>query len=163
MTSRSSIKLAYIDTPLGVARVKGTEKGISEVSILDEDQEHSQEVPTELKACCDQLTAYFQGELKEFDLEFDLEGTPFQQKIWKQLLTIPFGVTSTYTEQSDLHGDLKAIRAVGHAIGRNPLWIIIPCHRVVGSNGELRGYAGGLWRKKWLLEHESPPSQIKLF
>lgn len=163
MKNNAALLEAFIDTPLGVARINGTSKGISSVTILDEKKVLTVEIPDPLRKCSEQLEAYFQGDLQEFDLEFDLQGTSFQQRIWKQLLEIPFGVTSTYTEQSEQHGDLKAIRAVGHAIGKNPLWVIIPCHRVVGIHGELRGYAGGLWRKKWLLEHESPPSQIKLF
>ena len=83
-------------------------------------------------------------------------GTEFQKKVWQELLNIPFGKTCSYLELSKKLGDVKAIRAVAAANGKNPLWIVIPCHRVIGSDGSLTGYAGGLWRKKWLLEHENP-------
>jgi len=91
------------------------------------------------------------------------EGTDFQRKVWKQLLNIPFGTTVSYLNLAQDLGDVKAIRAVASANGRNPLWIAVPCHRVIGSDGSLTGYAGGLWRKKWLLEHENPPKQTSLF
>ena len=91
------------------------------------------------------------------------QGTAFQQSVWNELLHIPFGSTRTYLEQTKQLGDVKAIRAVASANGKNPIWIVIPCHRVVGSDGSLTGYAGGIWRKKWLLEHESGAKQQTLF
>ena len=90
-------------------------------------------------------------------------GTEFQKKVWRQLETIPFGKTLSYLELSKQLGDVKAIRAVANANGKNPLWIIIPCHRVIGSDGSLTGYAGGLYRKQWLLNHESEYKQQSLF
>lgn len=111
----------------------------------------------------EQLKAYFSGKLRSFDIQTDLEGTSFQQKVWKELRNIPFGKTISYLELSKRLGDVKAIRAVASANGRNPLWIIIPCHRVIGSDGSLTGYAGGLYRKKWLLEHEGVIKQQSLF
>ncbi len=104
-----------------------------------------------------QLTEYFEGTRKEFDLPFQFRGTPFQRRVWDALRTIPFGTTVTYSE---IAGDVSApdaVRAVGAAVGRNPLSIVVPCHRVVGSNGSLTGFAGGLERKHWLLEHEQAP------
>ncbi len=102
-----------------------------------------------------QLDEYFAGERKEFDLPLVLSGTDFQQAVWKALLQIPYGKTRTYMEQAKLLGDVNAIRAVARANGENCLGIIIPCHRVIGSDGSLTGYAGGLRAKKWLLEHEA--------
>ena len=87
----------------------------------------------------------------------------FQQKVWNELLNVPYGKTSTYLEQTKKIGDVKAIRAVASANGKNPIWIIIPCHRIIGSDGSLTGYAGGIWRKKWLLAHENPVKQQSLF
>jgi methylated-DNA-[protein]-cysteine S-methyltransferase len=107
------------------------------------------------KDTAEQLAAYFAGELHEFDLELNLEGTEFQRRVWAALLEIPFGETRSYKEIAIRIGDLQAIRAVGLANGRNPIGIIVPCHRVIGSNGSLTGYGGGLPRKQWLLQHES--------
>ncbi|MCU0371019.1 MAG: methylated-DNA--[protein]-cysteine S-methyltransferase [Bacteroidales bacterium] len=102
-----------------------------------------------------QLDEYFSRDRKTFDLPLDLHGTDFQRRVWNELLHIPYGKTVTYKELALKLGDIAAIRAVAAANGANPVSIIIPCHRVIGSDGSLTGYAGGLWRKKWLLEHES--------
>lgn len=102
-----------------------------------------------------QLAAYFAGELTEFDLPMKMIGTEFQKTVWRELLNIPFGVTISYGELADRVGNPNASRAVGAANGRNPISIIVPCHRVIGSNGKLTGYGGGLERKEWLLAHES--------
>lgn len=107
-----------------------------------------------IKNCKQQLTAYFNGTKREFDLPIQQNGTAFQQKIWAALQQIPYGKTISYLELSKRTGDIKAIRAVGTTNGKNQLSIVVPCHRVIGSNGDLTGYSGGLWRKKWLLEHE---------
>jgi methylated-DNA-[protein]-cysteine S-methyltransferase len=101
------------------------------------------------------MDEYFNGNRKTFDLPLDLQGTDFQKKVWLELQKIPFGKTISYKELSLRLGDIKAIRAVAAANGANPVSIIVPCHRVIGSNGSLTGYAGGLWRKQWLLDHES--------
>jgi methylated-DNA-[protein]-cysteine S-methyltransferase len=105
--------------------------------------------------CIEQLIQYFNGERRQFDLPLHQPGTPFQQEVWNHLLTIPFGKTISYLDLAKMTGDSKATRAVANANGKNNIAIIIPCHRVIGSNRELTGYAGGLWRKKWLLEHEA--------
>jgi len=110
-----------------------------------------------------QLQEYFDGERQQFDLNLNPEGTAFQKKVWEALQHIPYGKTMTYLGLSQRLGDVKAIRAVANANGKNPLWIIVPCHRVIGSDGSLTGYAGGLHRKQWLLEHESPYKQQTLF
>ena len=109
------------------------------------------------------LKGYFKNERKTFDLKLNPEGTIFQKKVWKLLEEIPSGKTISYLQLSKQLGDVKAIRAVAGANGKNPLWIIVPCHRVIGSDGSLTGYAGGLYRKQWLLNHESEYKQQTLF
>ncbi|MFZ0491112.1 MAG: methylated-DNA--[protein]-cysteine S-methyltransferase [Salegentibacter sp.] len=141
----------------------GDENGISEVKITDAEAGSSEEVPELLQPAVHQLSAYFGGNLKEFDLKLNPAGTDFQKKVWAALLNIPYGTTTSYLELSKKLGDVKAIRAVAAANGKNPLWVIVPCHRVIGSDGSLTGYAGGLARKKWLLEHENPSPQQSLF
>ncbi len=101
-----------------------------------------------------QLTEYFDGERRSFDLPLEPEGTDFQLSVWKVLRSIPFGQTISYGEQARRLGDVKKARAVGSANGRNPLPIVVPCHRVVGSDGSLTGFSGGVESKRWLLEHE---------
>ena len=102
----------------------------------------------------EQLAAFFNGKLKQFDVPIELEGTDFQKKVWKELCAIEFGKKISYLTLAKQLGDVKSIRAAASANGKNPLAIIIPCHRVIGSNGSLTGYSGDLWRKQWLLEHE---------
>ncbi|MBL4674961.1 MAG: methylated-DNA--[protein]-cysteine S-methyltransferase [Mucilaginibacter sp.] len=102
-----------------------------------------------------QLDEYFDGTRKEFDLPLKQPGSDFQQEVWQELLRIPYGTTITYGQQSQKMQNPLAIRAIAAANGRNHLWIVVPCHRVIGANGSLTGYAGGIWRKKWLLEHEA--------
>lgn len=152
-----------INTPLGPTEISGNEDGISSMRILDHVQPDSNDIPEVLIPAVEQLTAYFNGELEVFNLKLNPEGTPFQKKVWNALTQIPYGSTMSYLELSKILGDVKAIRAVAAANGKNPLWIVVPCHRVIGSDGSLTGYAGGLWRKKWLLEHEHPSAQQSLF
>lgn len=151
-----------IKTPLGIAEIIGDENGIAKIAVTD-DGIISESIPIVLNEAVTQLNDYFQGKRTEFDLELNPLGTPFQRKVWKSLTDIPFGKTRSYLEQAKILGDVKAIRAVASANGRNPLWIVVPCHRVIGTDGSLTGYAGGLWRKKWLLEHENPTAQQSLF
>ncbi|PRZ26188.1 methylated-DNA--[protein]-cysteine S-methyltransferase [Flavobacterium granuli] len=156
------METAYIKTPLGIAQITGDENGISVISVSDEG-EVSTNVPMILQEAVLQLNDYFEGKRSGFDFALNPKGTEFQQKVWKELLEIPFGKTMSYLELSKKLGDVKAIRAVASANGKNPLWIVVPCHRVIGTDGSLTGYAGGLWRKKWLLEHENPSNQQSLF
>ena len=156
------MEIAYIKTPLGIAKIIGDENGISVISIL-EDGTTSVTISTILQQAVSQLNDYFEGKKTEFTFKLNPSGTEFQQKVWKGLLEIPFGKTISYLELSKKLGDVKAIRAVASANGKNPLWIVVPCHRVIGTDGSLTGYAGGLWRKKWLLEHENPTTQQSLF
>ena len=144
-----------------MVKISGNALGISEIKI--EGDEISSEIPEDLKAAVDQLNSYFEGNLKEFSFQVNPEGTAFQKKVWEALLQIPFGKTVSYLQLSRELGDVKAIRAVASANAKNPLWIVVPCHRVIGTDGSLTGYAGGLWRKKWLLEHENPSAQKSLF
>ena len=152
-----------LETPLGIAKIIGDEDGIASVSILNSNEQFSDIIPNELQDCVYQLRDYFMGERECFSIKLNPKGTDFQKRVWKQLEKIPFGKTISYLELSKQLGDIKAIRAVANANGKNPLWIIVPCHRVIGSDGSLTGYAGGLSRKQWLLEHESPCKQQSLF
>jgi len=117
----------------------------------------------EIEIALKQLAEYFNGIRTQFELKLSPNGTEFQKKVWNQLMQIPFGRTQTYQQMANQLGDPKVIRAAAAANGKNPISIIIPCHRVIGSDGSLIGYAGGLHRKKWLLEHENPVKQGKLF
>lgn len=152
-----------METPLGIAKISGDTHGISSVSIINTRDKISDIIPETLKDCVAQLGAYFNNERKDFNLKLNPSGTDFQKKVWLQLQEIPFGKTCSYLELSKQLGDPKAIRAVANANSKNPLWIIIPCHRVIGSDGSLTGYAGGLHRKQWLLNHESEHKQQTLF
>ena len=156
------METAYIKTPIGFAELKGDENGLASISILDQEQSLDI-IPEILEEAVYQFNEYFEGTRKIFDLILNPQGTDFQKKVWDALLKIPYGKTVSYLELSKTLGDVKAIRAVAAANGKNPLWIIVPCHRVIGSNGDLTGYAGGLHRKKWLIEHESPVKQQSLF
>lgn len=147
---------ASLLTPVGVITVTAVEGKINAI-LFDGtmEAEPPAALSPELAICLQQLRAYFRGELRAFDFPMTQEGTPFQQCVWEELRQIPFGKTITYLELSRRLGNEKAIRAVGLANGRNRLSIAVPCHRVIGSDGSLTGYGGGLWRKQWLLEHES--------
>lgn len=155
-------QIVFFNSPLGITKIVGDANGISEISVSDEG-EVSVSIPKELKQAVIQLQEYFEGKRNDFNLNLNPKGTEFQQRVWQELLNIPFGKTLSYLELSKKLGDVKAIRAVAAANGKNPLWIVVPCHRVIGTDGSLTGYAGGLGRKKWLLEHESPTNQQSLF
>lgn len=156
-------KVTYYKTPIGTARIVGDDDGILSITVLDSEEESSTKIPECLKDCVNQLKEYFHGERTSFNLNLNPQGTSFQKEVWSALQQIPYGTTKSYLKMSKELGNVKAIRAVASANGKNPLWIVIPCHRVIGSDGSLTGYAGGLWRKRWLLEHENPPIQQSLF
>ena len=156
------METCLIKTSLGIATIIGDENGISVISVSDEGV-ISTTIPAVLQEAVLQLNDYFEGKRTDFDFTLNPKGTEFQQKVWKGLLEIPFGKTFSYMDLSKKLGDVKAIRAVASANGKNPLWIVVPCHRVIGTDGSLTGYAGGLWRKKWLLEHDNPTMQQSLF
>jgi methylated-DNA-[protein]-cysteine S-methyltransferase len=145
----------YYRTPVGIALIVAGDSYITKVSIRDEELEETTTDSPVLLEAIKQLREYFDGDRKEFDLPIKQPGSSFQQEVWQQLLQIKYGSTITYLQQSQQMNNPLAIRAIAAANGRNNLWIVVPCHRVIGSNGSLTGYAGGLWRKKWLLEHEA--------
>jgi methylated-DNA-[protein]-cysteine S-methyltransferase len=150
----SSAFNTYYQSPIGLIEVTGTLDSITSLFFIDEDLSFSPESNDYLEICKTQLDEYFRGIRIDFDLKLKFEGTEFQKKVWNELLKIPYGETKSYLWQSKKLGDPMAIRAVAKANGENKIPIIIPCHRVIASNGSLTGYAGGLWRKKWLLDHE---------
>ena len=143
----------YIKSPLGLVEFKASEKGVTQVIFCGSQMI---DVKTnEITECCkQQLNEYFQGKRKAFDVAIDPQGTDFQKLVWQSLSKIPFGQTYTYLDIAKMVDRPKGSQAVGGANGRNPISIIVPCHRVVGTNGSLTGYAGGIERKLWLLEHE---------
>lgn len=153
--------LAY-KSPIGWLGITTSSDGVREVIFRDTEVDERDGIDSSAitpDALCletqKQLEEYFAGNRKSFDLPLDIAGSDFQCKVWKQLLLIPFGKTISYRELSIRIGNVKAIRAVGHANGQNPLPILVPCHRVIGSDGSLTGYGGGLWRKKDLLALEN--------
>jgi methylated-DNA-[protein]-cysteine S-methyltransferase len=160
--------IAYYTNPLGVARITEEDGFITSISIKDDDYNTDDTTKSSpiLQQAIDQLDEYFAGKRLDFDLPFKQKGTDFQQTVWKQLLTINYGQTISYSKMSEQMGNPLAIRAIASANGRNSLWVVVPCHRVIGADGTLVGYAGGLWRKQWLLEHEAKVAgvgQTKLF
>ena len=160
------METCIISTPLGLTKIVGDSDGVSQVTVLNSDLSKDRVtdiIPEQLEDCVIQLQEYFKGLRTSFDLKLNPQGTEFQKTIWALLSDVPYGKTVSYLELSKRFGNTKAIRAVANANGKNPLWIIVPCHRIIGSDGSLTGYAGGLHRKKWLLEHESPYKQQSLF
>tara|TARA_R110002050_G_scaffold293182_1_gene449409 strand:- start:81300 stop:81773 length:474 start_codon:yes stop_codon:yes gene_type:complete len=157
------METCIIKSPLGFTKITGDIDGISSVTALNSEEKITDIIPIELEDCVIQLNEYFEESRKQFNLNLNPQGTDFQKKVWNQLEQIPYGKSTSYLELSKQLGDVKAIRAVANANGKNPIWIIIPCHRVIGTDGSLTGYAGGLHRKKWLLDHESPFKQLSLF
>ena len=156
------METCFISSPLGIIKIEGDEKGVAVISVLSEGK-LSTTIPNQLQEAVLQLQEYFEGKRQDFTFKLNPKGTDFQQKVWQELRNIPFGRTISYLDLSKKLGDVKAIRAAASANGKNPLWIVVPCHRVIGTDGSLTGYAGGLWRKKWLLEHENPTTQQSLF
>jgi methylated-DNA-[protein]-cysteine S-methyltransferase len=145
----------YYKSPIGIILIEGSNQGISKLIFTDVIEDEKIRGCEMSYRCLTQLEEYFKQKREVFDLKLDLKGTDFQKRIWEELLKIPYGKTISYKDLSVRLGNVKAIRAVAAANGANPVSIIVPCHRVIGSDGSLTGYAGGLWRKRWLLEHES--------
>jgi methylated-DNA-[protein]-cysteine S-methyltransferase len=154
---------AIISSPLGAIEVLGDEQGVQSVLFLDDAKPFTKVIPETLTLAVQELTNYFNKRSKSFTFKLNPQGTEFQQKVWQQLCTIPFSKTSSYLDMAKALGDPKVIRAAASANGKNPISIVIPCHRVIGSDGSMTGYAGGLWRKEWLLNHESDVTQGTLF
>jgi len=155
--------IAYIKTPLGVAKIVGDAEGVSAITVLNSDEPLTDVIPESLEDAVYQLNEYFEGARTEFNLTLNPVGTEFQKKVWAALQHIPYGKSKSYLELAKALGDPNATRAAASANARNPLWIVVPCHRVIGTDGSLTGYAGGLHRKQWLLNHESPVKQQSLF
>lgn len=154
---------AYTNSPLGEIEIKFYEGFIYHIFFMKEGRVKKQavnEIPGFVQEAFDQLQNYFEGTLKNFDLKLQFDGTDFQKRVWQQLETIPYAKTVTYLQMAKDLGDVKNIRAAASANGKNPFAIVVPCHRVIGSNGSLTGYAGELWRKQWLLEHEAKTAGV---
>lgn len=145
---------AYYRSPIGTVEIVGTRAGITAVNFVRREPRSTSQPPRALRAAVAQIGEYFRGERSRFSVMLSTEGTDFQEEIWRQLVRIPYGKTATYGQLARAVGRPQAVRAVGQANHRNPISIIIPCHRVIGSDGSLVGYGGGLWRKRWLLDHE---------
>lgn len=160
--------ITYLGSPIGQIKLTADETSVSSILFVFDDTEMEAENPNPiLLHCKKELSEYFSGKRNNFTVPIRQEGTEFQQKVWSELLKIPYGKTVSYNFVAESLGDKKTIRAVGAANGRNQISIIVPCHRVIGSDGNLTGYAGGMWRKKWLLNHEKEISggetQIEMF
>ncbi len=159
-----SLLTSYLNTPLGWIKISGTNTTIVSVVFAEIKVDDTIIAETEVENAKKQLIEYFEGTRTVFDLNLSFQGTPFQQQVWMAVNTIPFGETASYLKIAQLLGDPKKTRAVGSANGLNQHLIVIPCHRVIGADGSLTGYAGGLERKKWLLDHESSlPPQLNLW
>ena len=148
------IHTAYYSSPIGLMEIRGNEEGITSLYFIEDKKNYPTAIHPTLKEIIYQLDEYFIGIRKEFGLKLNPQGSEFQKRVWNKLEEIPFGKTKSYLEVSKKLGDANATRAVGNANGKNPICIIIPCHRVIGSSGKLVGYSGELWRKEWLLNHE---------
>lgn len=154
----SETHITYYHSPVGLLKISGTNDYITEVTFHDTSNKaegNKKHIPPMLINCVEQLIQYFNGQRRIFELPLNQTGTHFQQDVWSILTQIPFGKTISYLELARKTGDTKATRAVANANGKNNIAIIVPCHRVIGSDKTLVGYAGGLWRKKWLLELEA--------
>lgn len=158
-TMNDTMLSTRITSPIGTLALVSNGTALTRLSIADGEAAAEADVPAEsdpvLAAAREQLDAYFDMRLTQFDLPLELRGTEFQQRVWESLRVIPFAQTISYAELARRVGNPKAVRAVGAANGRNPLMIIVPCHRVIGADGSLTGFGGGIDRKRWLLDHET--------
>lgn len=144
--------VSYFETPIGFLRILSNGSGITSIKFMDFDGPEDPDIHTE--SAKTQLKEYFEGTRDRFDLKLEPEGTDFEQKVWTQLHNIPHGTTTSYGKIASHLGDKNFSQAVGSANGKNPIAVVIPCHRVIGSDNKLVGYAGGMERKEWLLKHE---------
>ena len=147
-------KAVYV-SPIGTIEIVGTPENILALNFVEGEPEADARVPDCLLSCVEQIDEYFKGNRKVFSLPLKTEGTAFQQQVWRQLERIPYGAVASYGDVARAIGKPKACRAVGSANHSNPIALIIPCHRVIGADGTLTGYGGGLWRKEWLLNLEA--------
>ncbi|NOZ46694.1 MAG: methylated-DNA--[protein]-cysteine S-methyltransferase [Chlorobi bacterium] len=154
---------AYYQSPIGVLKICGDENGISEILFTEKNNVIDNSIPDCLSSCFRQLDDFFNYKRIDFDLKLNLNGTDFQKLVWLKVADIPFGKTVSYMDIALKVGGKDIIRAVGNAIGKNLINIVIPCHRVIGTNGKLTGYRGGLRKKEWLLNFENNVKQGNLF
>lgn len=147
---------AYLETPIGFVEISGTEEAITRLRFTEQRDHIPQPAAPSgpVAEAIRQVEDYFAGRRQVFDLPLVLQGSDFQRQVWQQVLAIPYGEMRSYQDVANGLGNSRAVRAVGAANGQNPIAIIVPCHRVIGANGNLVGYGGGLWRKEWLLKHE---------
>jgi methylated-DNA-[protein]-cysteine S-methyltransferase len=160
-TTAGRLYKAYYESEIGTIEIACSGRGLTSLAFVEEVDpaaESGEVVCEPLK----QVEEYFQGTRQVFSLDLDLQGTEFEKEVWRELLEIPFGQTRSYGDIATALGNIKAVRAVGRANGRNTIAIVVPCHRVIGSDRSLTGYAGGLWRKQWLLNHEMRAAGILL-
>ncbi|WP_243521758.1 methylated-DNA--[protein]-cysteine S-methyltransferase [Bacillus pseudomycoides] len=143
---------AYYESEIGLLEITANDEGITSVIFVEERKEENASKVVE--QCLTELDEYFHQKRTEFTVPLSAAGTPFQKSVWDALYTIPYGVSASYLDIAKKVDNTKAVRAIGGANSRNPISIIVPCHRVIGKSGKLVGYAGGLWRKEWLLKHE---------
>lgn len=155
--------IVYYQSPIGVLEIIEEEDLITDITFVEDVQIIEEQYPENVQECIKQLDEYFNYKRESFDFNYSLKGTDFQLIVWDKLLSIPFGSTLSYMDIALMVGGKDIIRAVGSAIGKNRLNIVVPCHRVIGTNGELTGYAGGLKRKEWLLNFENRVKQGNLF
>jgi len=149
---------AHYRSPIGTIEILANEEGVTALNFVSGEPAASPRQHPILRAAVVEVDEYFRGKRSEFSVPLIFRGTDFQIAIWRRLVRIPYGQTATYSDLARAVGRPRAMRAVGQANHRNPISIVIPCHRVVGSDGRLVGYGGGLWRKEWLLEHEKKHS-----
>ncbi|WP_455661489.1 methylated-DNA--[protein]-cysteine S-methyltransferase [Pradoshia sp.] len=153
------MEIAKLDypSPLGIIEIGSTNKAVCSLKFTEREEilyKKQIDTPAVLMDCYQQLDEYFQGERLEFTVPYKLEGTAFQERVWESLTSVSFGKTASYKEIALMAGNEKAVRAVGSTNGRNQICLLVPCHRIIGANGKMVGYAHGVWRKEWLLAHE---------
>ena len=149
----SNVYYDYFKSPIGWIEIGGSDDAINCINFVEKPRKHYETHRTVQQAIT-QIKEYFTKQRRQFDLPLQLQGTAFQKQTWQQLLTVPYGQTASYKDIAVAIKRPQAVRAVGAANGKNPISIVVPCHRIIGSNGALVGYGSGLWRKTWLLEHE---------
>ena len=142
----------YVESPIGLVEIGGTAGAVTSLNFVESSRKNTLSNPCLEKAAAE-IAEYFEQGRQRFTCEISLAGTPFQLRVWQQLLTVAYGCTASYKDIAVAVGNPQGVRAVGAANGKNPVSLIVPCHRIIGSNGKLTGYGGGLWRKEWLLRH----------
>lgn len=151
------ITVKYINSPIGYVMIEAGDNYVTKISVSDVPPlrfHDGEELDSNMQQCERELIEYFEGRRKHFTFKYKNIGTPFRERVWQQLEKIPYGETVSYRDIAKSINNENAVRAVGGANHHNNLWIVVPCHRVIGSNGHLTGYGGGIWRKEWLLDHE---------